>query len=169
MVRVLRPGGFLLVAEPTNQLNRAAVSYSLASRLVEVSDILWRVWRGFHERRRQVGLGDHNIAVKLPGMIARFAELHALRAYHSDVVQLSGPRHDDLSILIDELRKPENRQLMLESGCTEGDIQRASNGIQSIIEEMNNAGAIIASPIPNILFCARKKAASHTGKTEQAN
>jgi SAM-dependent methyltransferase len=169
MVRVLRPGGFLLVAEPINQLNRAAVSHSLASKLAGVSDVLWRIWRGFHERRRQVHMGDHNIAVSLPGLIGRFPELHGLKAYHSDVVQLDGPGHDDLSVLIDELRKPENRKLMLESGCTEADIQQGADGIQSIIEEMNDSGAIIASPTPNILFCARKKAGSNTDTSEQAN
>jgi len=168
MVRVLRPGGLLLISEPINQINRAAVSYSLASKLVKVSDVLWYLWRCFHERRREVQKGDHNIAARLPGMIGRFSELHGLKAYHSDVVLFSGPRHEGLSVLADELRRSENRQLMLEFGTTEAEIQRGIDGIQELIREMDEQEAIIASPTPNILFCARKKA-DPAHETEKAS
>jgi hypothetical protein len=77
---------------PINQFNRAAVSYSLASKLVKVSNVLWCLWRCFHERQREVQKGDHNIAARLPEMIGRFSELHGLKAYQSDVVLFSGPR-----------------------------------------------------------------------------
>ncbi len=64
--------------------------------------------------------------------------------------------------------KRENRQLMLEFGTTEAEIQRGIDGIQELIREMDEQEAIIASPTPNILFCARKKA-DPAHETEKAS
>lgn len=157
MLRVLKPGGHLLVAEPMNQLNTAVVSYGLACSNPEISNILWRVWRAFHERQRELGRGDNNIAARIPTILSGFKQIYNLQSFQSDVVKLFGPDHKWLSTLVDELRKDENPNLMRDAGISEHDINLAENALHSLVAKMNSRAEIIAWPTPVLLFTARKQ------------
>lgn len=167
MVRVLQPGGLLLVAEPMNQLNRAAVAHGLASTEVDASSILWQIWRAFHEQRREAHQGDHNLAARLPTILQRQRDLQGIRAFHSDVVSFEGPTHQYLSILIDELKKAENRELMYAAGLSQDKIDAGIEALHMIIRDLDKRQEIIAVQNPNILFAARK--IDKDGKWDEAH
>lgn len=93
MLRVLKPGGLLLAAEPNNFANRAL--FCSQSERLSVDDIIARLKFGLHvERGKQaLGLGFNSIGDLIPGLLA---ELGAgeIQVYLSDKTTPLLPPYD---------------------------------------------------------------------------
>lgn len=158
MVRVLKPGGFLLVAEPMNQINMAAVAHGLASFQHQASATLWAVWGAYHEAQRRRHGHDHNIAASLPTYLAAEPRLTDLRGFCSDVVQITTPEAGEFDKLARELRRSRTVKLITDMGLSPADIDAADAALQDIIADLTERSVSIASPTPQVLFAARKTA-----------
>ncbi len=83
MVRVLRPGGLLVCAEPNNLWNYLSFTSLTADEPNEVLIQRFEFWLRYHRGKRVAGLGDHTIGDVLPGYFAA-AGLSGIAVHQSD-------------------------------------------------------------------------------------
>ena len=90
LVRITRPGGLVLCAEPNNLVARLPFSGLMGGqppeRLIRLSELAWRYVLG----RARLGKGAEFIGEQLPGMFARLG-LEDVRVWFSDKVTASHP------------------------------------------------------------------------------
>lgn len=83
MIRITRPGGLVLCAEPNNLIGRLPLSGRMAQeppeRLLRVSEMLWRHALG----RARLGKGAEFVGERLPGMFAALG-LQDVKVWLSD-------------------------------------------------------------------------------------
>ncbi|MSP63410.1 MAG: SAM-dependent methyltransferase [Myxococcales bacterium] len=70
MFRVARPGGLVIVSEPSNFQNRVGLDSAALSLGVEALADRYRLWLACHLGRRAPGGGDHNLGDRLPSLFA---------------------------------------------------------------------------------------------------
>jgi len=70
MLRILRPGGFLICVEPSNLWNYMAFTSLTEDEPVEVLVRRFEFWLRQHRGRMAVGLGNHSLGDLLPGLLA---------------------------------------------------------------------------------------------------
>lgn len=93
MLRVLRPGGLLLCAEPNNLWNFLAQNPLTAAEPVEALVRRFEFWQRFHRGRVAAGLGDNTIGDLLPGYFAQLG-LREIAVHQSDRVPAIFPPYD---------------------------------------------------------------------------
>ncbi len=90
LVRITRPGGLVLCAEPNNLVARFPFSGLMGEqppeRLIRLSELAWRYVLG----RAQLGKGAEFVGEKLPGMFTRLG-LEDVRVWLSDRASASYP------------------------------------------------------------------------------
>jgi SAM-dependent methyltransferase len=90
MVRVARPGGLIVAAEPSNRaLSLLGTSISAAEDLLDAARFYLVCERG----QVALGLGDNSIGDLVPGLMAE-AGVEAIQAYQSDKVSLMLPPYE---------------------------------------------------------------------------
>lgn len=83
MLRVLKPGGLLLVAEPNNFANSAVVNSITESKSIEdVMDLL-RFWFTCERGKQSLGLGYNSIGDLIPGYLSEMS-VSDIRVYQND-------------------------------------------------------------------------------------
>jgi ubiquinone/menaquinone biosynthesis C-methylase UbiE len=88
MVRVLRPGGIIMVVEPLNLLNRVAFEQASRWLLPEELGELVSWWSKYKQHLFNHSGNDHEIAVRLPGLLAN-AGVIEIEMYQNDRVFVS--------------------------------------------------------------------------------
>jgi SAM-dependent methyltransferase len=83
MIRILRPGGLLICAEPNNLWNIMNFTSLTAAELVEETARRFEFWLRYHRGKRVAGEGDHTIGDLLPGWFAQLG-LTELGVYQTD-------------------------------------------------------------------------------------
>src|SRR5947209_6621943 len=83
MVRVLKPGGLLICAEPNNLWNYLAMTSLTAEESVETLTRRFEFWVRYHRGKKLCGAGDHSIGDLLPGYFAELG-LQEMQVYQSD-------------------------------------------------------------------------------------
>jgi SAM-dependent methyltransferase len=71
MVRIAKPGGIIIAAEPNNLFNIMAFSSITADEPVDSIVQRFEFWLRYHRGRKLAGAGDHTIGDLLPGMFGR--------------------------------------------------------------------------------------------------
>lgn len=71
MVRITKPGGLIIAAEPNNLFNIMAFSSITADEPVDSIVQRFEFWLRYHRGRKRAGAGDHTIGDLLPGMLCR--------------------------------------------------------------------------------------------------
>lgn len=136
MLRVLKPGGILLVAEPNNFANRAVMSSLTESLSVEeVVDYL-RFELTIERGKKALGLGFNSVGDFIPGYLAEVGA-EAIDVFISDKPQPLFPPYarQDQQINIQQMRdwahsgfigwdKAELRQYFVAGGGTEAEFSR---------------------------------------------
>jgi len=85
MVRILRPGGLLVCAEPNNFWNYLAFTSLTRAESVEVLVRRFEFWLRYHRGKIGSGEGDHTIGDLLPGYFAEIG-LTQIEVHQSDRV-----------------------------------------------------------------------------------
>jgi SAM-dependent methyltransferase len=93
MVRILRPGGLLLVVEPNNLWNLVAFSSLTEQESVEVLVRRFEFWLRYLRAKKAAGQGDHCIGDLLPGLFAQLG-LTDITVYQSDRAASLFPPYD---------------------------------------------------------------------------
>ena len=93
MLRVLRPGGLLLCAEPNNLWNFLGQNLLTAEEPVEALVRRFEFWLRFHRGRVATGQGDNTIGDLLPGYFAQLG-LGEIAVHQSDRVPAIFPPYD---------------------------------------------------------------------------
>ena len=83
MLRILRPGGLLVCAEPNNLWNYLAFTSLSAEEPVEALVRRFEFWLRYQRGKKAAGLGDHSIGDLLPGYFAQLG-LSEINVYQSD-------------------------------------------------------------------------------------
>jgi SAM-dependent methyltransferase len=83
MIRILRPGGLLICAEPNNLWNIMNFTSLTATEPVEESVRRFEFWLRYHRGKMAAGEGDHTIGDLLPGWFAQLG-LTDLGVYQTD-------------------------------------------------------------------------------------
>jgi SAM-dependent methyltransferase len=93
MVRITRPGGLIICAEPNNLFGRFPTAWSAehmsVERLTRLTEMAWRYTRG----RRLRGLGRDHFGELLPGLLAKLG-LENIRVWLCDRTALMIPPYD---------------------------------------------------------------------------
>lgn len=126
MLRVLRPGGLLVCTEPFDLINCARVDPTMLDEGPQALVEHFEFWTRFHHGRKLLGLGDLNIAVRLPDMFRRM-DLQSIRAWQSDRTVVLQPPYsspEEHAFVSDALGAPrvESDQLVaiaVAGGCDE--------------------------------------------------
>lgn len=71
MVRILRPGGLLVCAEPNNLWNYLPMTSLTAEQPIEMLVSQFELWLRYHRGKAKLGQGDHTIGDLLPGCFAQ--------------------------------------------------------------------------------------------------
>jgi len=71
MLRILRPGGLMICAEPNNLWNYLTVTSLSADQPVEKLVGQYELWLRYHRGKARLGQGDHTIGDLLPGYFAQ--------------------------------------------------------------------------------------------------
>jgi ubiquinone/menaquinone biosynthesis C-methylase UbiE len=71
MVRITKPGGIIIAAEPNNLFNIMAFSSITADEPVDSIVQRFEFWLRYHRGRKLAGAGDNTIGDLLPGMFGR--------------------------------------------------------------------------------------------------
>jgi len=94
MVRITRPGGLVVCAEPNNLVARLPLSGLMEDeppeRLIRLSEMAWRYVLG----RARLGRGAEFVGEQLPGLFARFG-LRDVRVWLSDKASAAFPPYAD--------------------------------------------------------------------------
>jgi len=94
MFRVVRPGGWVLAAEPANLYAFMAVASAVAALGLEAESARCRLWLAIRRGRIAAGEGDWNLGDRLPELFARVGA-EAFRVIMNDRVRPVVPPHDD--------------------------------------------------------------------------
>lgn len=171
MLRLLAPGGRILLAEPNNHLNRLPGTSAAAGLTPDEYGRLARLWWAFEIGRRKLGLGEERIAEMLPGMIAA-AGFEGLEVFVNDrafpaFAPYAGPEgaafpaEEDAAAAARE--EAETRRLAAAGGLGEGDIDAAlatDRRLSRAVIAARRAGTLSAAGNAGslFLFAARKAA-----------
>jgi SAM-dependent methyltransferase len=71
MVRVLKPGGLLVCAEPNNLFEAIAADLSTATRSVESLVKRYEFWLRYQRGKASLGLGDNSVGDLVPGIFSQ--------------------------------------------------------------------------------------------------
>jgi SAM-dependent methyltransferase len=69
MIRLAKPGGMIVMAEPANVLNRAQLGSAIASLEPHEAGLLVEIWMAYHKGVRDHCGFDYDIAVRMKGII----------------------------------------------------------------------------------------------------
>lgn len=94
MFRVVRPGGWVLAAEPANLYAFMAVDSAVAALGLEAESARCRLWLAIRRGRIAAGEGDWNLGDRLPELFARTGA-EAFRVVMNDRVRPIVPPHED--------------------------------------------------------------------------
>lgn len=158
MISTIRPGGYCIIAESLNQINRSVLCESLASRDYNSSDLLWSFWNAFHEQKIRDGSGDNNIAVRLPGLLheAGFVDVAAV---FNERVEFESAPFRSLDELTDEMRVPETRSTIERTKISVTDVQSVAAAFNAIKSALNFEKQTVAHCVPMMLFSCRRPVA----------
>ena len=155
MFSVLRPGGHCFIAESINQINRSILCESLASRQSTQSNLLWSFWNDFHNQKIREGAGDHNIAVRIPGMLHK-AGFRNVRAIFNERIEFESAPFSSLDELVQEMTVPETLTTMTNNGSSASDIASASSAFQVVQARLLEEQLTVAHFTPMMLFSCSK-------------
>jgi len=93
MLRILRPGGLLVCAEPNNLWNYLSFTSLTADEPVENLVRRFEFWLRYHRGKVSLGQGDHTIGDLLPGYFAEMG-LNQIEVYQSDRAGAVFPPYD---------------------------------------------------------------------------
>jgi SAM-dependent methyltransferase len=96
MIRILRPGGLLICAEPNNLWNIMNFTSLTATEPVEETVRRFEFWLRYHRGKRAAGEGDHTIGDLLPGWFAQLG-LTELGVYQTDRAISYYPPYDSVA------------------------------------------------------------------------
>jgi SAM-dependent methyltransferase len=71
MLRICKPGGSILIAEPVNVLNRSQIFQALTFLPPAESSILLKAWMAYHRGVKLLKGLDYDIALRVPWLIAQ--------------------------------------------------------------------------------------------------
>lgn len=100
MCRVLRPGGVILVAEPSNLYPFAAFDSAAAALGLEVQSARYRLWLACHLGRIAQGRGDFNLGDRLPHLFRALPVEGFACVLNDKVHDLAPPYSQDARTLI---------------------------------------------------------------------
>jgi SAM-dependent methyltransferase len=88
MKRVLRPGGWILTAEPNNLFNCLGWNDRMRERSVEDVMTLFELWLRYHRGKEKLGRGDNSLGERLPSLLlgAGFVDLELRQNDHASAV-----------------------------------------------------------------------------------
>jgi hypothetical protein len=69
MIRICKPGGHIVLAEPVNVINRCQLSESIAFLLPEEAGLLFEVWLGYHRGVKYLLGYDYDVALRMNDII----------------------------------------------------------------------------------------------------
>lgn len=153
MVRIARPGGQLLLAEPVNLINRVQF-YDIARYLdaAGAADVV-RLWHLYHAGQRKLEGWDHDIALRLPEMMRR-AGLEDVEARLNDRVDL--PQGGGFEGMLREYMKPEVEKFVLAAGGGREDIERGLAAFRTLAARAGEDGGLALAPVGTFLFSGVK-------------
>lgn len=93
MLRVLKPGGLLICAEPNNLWNYLGMTSVTETESVETLARRFEFWVRYHRGKKLRGAGDHSIGDLLPGYFAELG-LQELQVYQTDRAASVFPPYD---------------------------------------------------------------------------
>lgn len=93
MVRITRPGGIVICAEPNNLWNTMAFTSLTAAEPVETVARRFEFWLRYHRGKAALGLGDNSLGDLLPGYFQRVG-LTDVSVYLSDRAIPALPPYD---------------------------------------------------------------------------
>lgn len=157
MHRVLRPGGTVVLAEPTNQLNRISFVDMLVTDRPAEGSAIWYAWACYHRALKVSGSGDNNMGIKLANLVTT-AGFEAVSCYHNDKTFRIPIGPESLLQMLTEFDRPEVRSLMRDGGASDAEIESARSATDNLIAALGDQAGEIASPLPLYLCLGRKPA-----------
>ena len=153
MWRVLRPGGSLFVAEPTNVVSCFALTSVIATCSPSQGATLWTLWSCYQRGTLLSLKGDHDIGCTL-GQQLEQAGFREIEVFHNDKVFTQRSGDDDFREVLEELRKPHVREMILFGGADDGLIAEADELVAELPQR--HRGAPLCNPVSMYLYTCRK-------------
>lgn len=155
MVRIAKPGGWVLVAEPTNLLNRVHFFDAIMHLPPKDQAKLYYAWACFHAGQKEETGADHDIAPLMPEMFKQ-AGLTDIVAYHNDRVILTVRGPENFESMEDEYRKSSFTLHAERGGATQEDMDEALASLRKLEGELKQSRALCAMPMHSYVFLGRK-------------
>ena len=146
MVRVAKPGGIIIVAEPNNLFNIMAFSSITADEPVDSIVQRFEFWLRYHRGRKLAGAGDNTIGDLLPGMFGRLG-LTDIEVTLSDRAAPLIPPYEtqEQKVIIQQAKEwkqtktgPYDSKALLKYAAAGGASKESlKNGVRLILDAMN--------------------------------
>lgn len=144
-VRVCRPGGILVISEPTNLVNRAMVFESTSFSSAGDQSKIFKVSAAFHEFLRERFGYDHDIGAKVLNLL----RIHGVEEFYCwsnekiDIFSYSKAYED---AVLHEYKKKEFLEFVKSGVIEDQDIADARQAVVRLFESWSSAGSLVAAP-----------------------
>lgn len=155
MLRVTKPGGYILVIEPTNILNRMQFFDAVMHLSAKEQAMLYQVWACYHAGLRKMTGAHHDIAPLVPELF-RVAGCDCIQAYQNDKLFLGMDSSENFSSMAAEYEKASFVEYALAGGASHSDIEQSRKIFKAFKSASMESNALRATPVGSFIFIGRK-------------
>jgi len=155
MLRVTKPGGHVLVIEPTNILNRMQFFDAVVHLSAMEQTTLYHIWACYHAGQKELTGADHDIAPLVPE-IFRQAGCEDIQVYQNDKVFLDMDASENFLSMAVEYEKRSFIEYALAGGASYEDIEQARKVFESFKSVGMERRALCSTPVRSFIAIGRK-------------
>ena len=155
MMRITKPGGYILAIEPTNILNR--MQFFDALRVLSPLDQskLYHIWSCYHAGLKKEKKGQHDIAVDLTDMMDKLGGEN-IQVYQNDKVDVDHTSEDSFHLMEQEYNKDEFFSAASHGGADIEEIRDCKQIFLSMKDKMLSKNGISNTPLNLYIFICQK-------------
>lgn len=155
MMRVTKPGGYILVIEPTNILNRMQLFDALRVLSPLDQSKLYYIWSCYHAGLNKEKKGQHDIAVDIANMMDQLGGEN-IQVYQNDKVDLDYTSEDNFHLMEQEYNKDKFFSTALEGGASKEEVHDCKQVFLSMRDKMLSKNGITNTPLNLYIFICQK-------------
>lgn len=156
MLRVTKEGGHVLIVEPVNLLNRFMVSHALRCLAPAEQGKLFQVLSCMHLGQSRTGMCDHDIAVRIPGMLDELGAVE-MSVFQNDKVSFASPQ--EVVAVMEEMEGAAFADMARAGGAGDAELELARRAARKMAEASIASGRSWLSSMNTYVFHARKRPA----------
>lgn len=156
MVRVTKPQGHLLIAEPVNLFGRAQI-YDAITFLDSTEQVhLLKLWSLYHHGQEKLTGNNHDIALRIPTILKNLG-VTEIKVYQNDKVDLTKSAENSFEEMALEYAKPDVEKYVLAAGGTSQDIKNGLASFKQIAARSKEATGLSMTPMGNFIITGKKQ------------